>query len=396
MSAVITAVEMDRKPAAVAGPIDVFIDDRSSKRVELVRGDAITPTRITWLWPGHLAKGKLHILAGAPGTGKTTLALAFAAAITSNGNMPCGSRAPRGSVLIWSGEDDPADTLVPRLRAAGADMTKVFFVGAVREEGDSRFFNPATDIDLLMAEAARINDIALVIADPVVSAVSGDSHKNSEVRRALQPLVDLGSTTGAAILGISHFSKGTGDRDPLERVSGSIAFGALARIVMVTAKNNGGQRIVARAKSNIGPDGGGFQYELEMVDADGIEASRVVWGARIDGSARELVGMCASDEVSSQTDEVEQFLTDALADGEVSAADIKQEAGRLGFSEKTLRRACQRLRVKTRKSSFKDGWFWRLPPQGDHEGVQDAYAGNGSSSASSGHLRAEVLEVIEL
>jgi putative DNA primase/helicase len=247
-----------------------------------------------------------------------------------------------------------------------------------------------------MAEAARINDIALVIADPVVSAVSGDSHKNSEVRRALQPLVDLGSTTGAAILGISHFSKGTGDRDPLERVSGSIAFGALARIVMVTAKNNGGQRIVARAKSNIGPDGGGFQYELEMVDADGIEASRVVWGARIDGSARELVGMCASDEVSSQTDEVEQFLTDALADGEVSAADIKQEAGRLGFSEKTLRRACQRLRVKTRKSSFKDGWFWRLPPQGDHEGVQDAYAGNGSSSASSGHLRAEVLEVIEL
>ena len=76
----------------------------------------------------------------------------------------------------------------------------------------------------------------MIIVDPIVSAVSGDSHKNGETRRALQPLVDLASDVNAALIGITHFSKGTSGRDPLERITGSIAFGALARVVMVAAK----------------------------------------------------------------------------------------------------------------------------------------------------------------
>lgn len=100
--------------------------------VELLNGASIRPEPIRWLWPGWLAAGKFHVLAGAPGTGKTSIALALAATITTGGRWPDGALAASGNVLIWSGEDDPCDTLVPRLIASAADMKRVFFVGDLR------------------------------------------------------------------------------------------------------------------------------------------------------------------------------------------------------------------------------------------------------------------------
>lgn len=96
--------------------------------VMLLRGDSIKPEPIDWLWDGWLAAGKLHVLAGAPGTGKSTIAFALAAALTAGRWWPDGKRAPVGSVLIWSGEDDPADTIMPRLLAAGADPARIYIV----------------------------------------------------------------------------------------------------------------------------------------------------------------------------------------------------------------------------------------------------------------------------
>ena len=210
-----------------------------------------------------LAKGKLHILGGAPGTGKTTLTLSLAATVTRGGVWPDGSRClTPGRVVIWSGEDDPADTLVPRLTAAGADLSLVDFVGDVQQDGKARSFDPARDIEPLRHAIKRAGGASLLNVDPVVSAVAGDSH-NSETRRALQPLVDLAGELVAALVGVTHFSKGTSGREPLERLTGSLAFGALARIVMVTAKSQGqaigghAERILCRAKSNIGEDWGG-------------------------------------------------------------------------------------------------------------------------------------------
>jgi RecA-family ATPase len=190
--------------------------------VKLIRGDSIKPEAIDWLWDGWLARGKLHVLAGAPGTGKSTIAFALAAAITAGRKWPDGIKAPRGNVLIWSGEDDPADTIMPRLLAAGADPRNVFIVSGTEHKGEHRPFDPAKDMDALRHQAVLVGDVHLLIADPIVSAVAGDSHKNTEVRRALQPLVDLGAMLGCAVLGISHFSKGTAGRDPTERVTGNI------------------------------------------------------------------------------------------------------------------------------------------------------------------------------
>lgn len=239
--------------------------------VQLVRGDVLKPEPVRWLWDGWLALGKLAILAGAPGTGKTTIALSIAAAVSSGGLLPDGTRCPVGDVLIWSGEDDPADTLTPRLHAAGADLTRVHFVVDVLEKGQHRPFDPASDTPDLLAAARNLPNLRCIILDPVVSAVAGDSHKNTEVRRGLQPLVDFANATGAALVGITHFSKGGQGQDPAQRVTGSIAFTAVARVVLVVAKVHDAEgserRILARSKSNIGPDEGGFCYTLEQVEA---------------------------------------------------------------------------------------------------------------------------------
>jgi putative DNA primase/helicase len=204
--------------------------------VVLVNGADLTPEPVRWLWDGWLAMGKLHILAGAPGQGKTTIAIGFAATVTSGGRWPDGSRCVPGNVLIWSGEDDPADTLLPRLLAAGADASRVFFVTGARVNGELDSFDPSRDMLALQEQAERIGNVRLIIVDPIVSAVTGDSHKNTETRRALQPLVDLAAGMDAALLGITHFSKGGQGSDPTQRVVGSIAFTAVARVVLVAAR----------------------------------------------------------------------------------------------------------------------------------------------------------------
>jgi len=328
----------------------------------------ITPEPIRWLWNGWLAKGKLHILAGMAGTGKTTIAIALASTITTGGRFPDGSKCPIGSVLIWSGEDSPADTLVPRLMAAGADLSKVYFVGETTADYELRGFDPATDMQPLMIKATSIPDLALLIIDPIVNAVAGDSHKNGEVRRALQPVVEFGEKLNCAVLGITHFSKGGQGKDPLERVTGSLAFGALARIVLATAKINDGdktKRIVCRAKSNIGVDTGGFEYDLQEKEVDtGIFSSYALWGDAVDGSAMELLAEPDNRETGndnqSALDDAKLFLQLLLADGELSQKQIKDDANGASHSWRTVERAKKELNIRSSKSLLDKCWYWKL------------------------------------
>jgi putative DNA primase/helicase len=351
-------------------------DEAAAKRsaddgVVLVNGSDLTPEPIRWLWPDWLALGKLHILAGAPGQGKTTIAIAMAATVTVGGRWPDGSRCDPGNVLIWSGEDDPADTLLPRLVAAGADRSRCYFVQGTRINGDLESFDPARDMAALEWQAHQIGGVKLLIVDPVVSAVAGDSHKNTEVRRALQPLVDLASRLDAAALGISHFSKGGAGTDPASRVVGSIAFTAVARVVLVAAKvkpedgdDNNDRRILARGKSNIGPDAGGFEYHIDQIEAlPGIRASRVTWGKAVEGTARELLtdpDDLADDSTGDTTDLLRAELTpDGWTDADAACQPLKDA----GFTKKQIWTASKKLRVIRRKSGMKSGWIWRLPGQ---------------------------------
>jgi putative DNA primase/helicase len=290
-------------------------------------------------------------------------------------------------VLIWSGEDDPADTLLPRLIASGADRTRCYFVSGTRIDGEVEPFDPARDMAALEEQALAIGGIKLLIVDPVVSAVAGDSHKNTEVRRALQPLVDLGSRLDAAVLGISHFSKGGAGSDPASRVVGSIAFTAVARVVLVAAKvkaEDGEQdqdrRILARGKSNIGPDDGGFEYAIEQAEPlPGIHASYVTWGKSVAGSARDLLAEPTEQESTSDSksavDAAVAFLLEALADGLTPSKTVQAEAKDAGVSWASCKRASDSLKVVKRKG---DGglWYWKLPNL-LNQVAQDAQHSNG-------------------
>lgn len=335
-------------------------------RAELTPAASIVPKAIRWLWPGWIARGKLTLLAGAGGSGKTTLAMGLIGTITSGGRWPDGEPFhERTNALIWSSEDDPADTLVPRLMAAGADLKRVHIIqGRVNAIGDREPFDPATDFDLLRDAVASIGGGSLLLLDPVVNVVKGDMHRANEVRRSLQAVVDFAEENGCAVLGISHFSKGSGGTSPADRVIGSQAFGALARAVLVAAKQEDSDvRVLARAKSNIGTDQGGCSYTIETCTVgDGIETTRVLWGEIIEGSAREILADIegGEDEGTSEKEDAEQFLVSLLAHGQVPVKQIKADAAGAGHAWRTVERAKKSLGVEAVKVGLKEGWVWRL------------------------------------
>lgn len=344
--------------------------------VELIRANNINPEPILWLWNGWLAAGKVHIFAGSAGTGKTTISIALAATVSSGGRWPDGNRCIVGNVVIWSGEDDPKDTLIPRLIQAGADLSRVYFVSGIVFGDLKRSFDPAKDMELLGSKLEEAGDVHLVIIDPIVSAISGDSHKNAEVRRGLQPLVDLAVSMSFALLGITHFTKGTSGNEPIERITGSLAFGALARIVLVATKqqnkDSDDTRLFLRAKSNIGPDSGGFEYELHNAELDtypGVFTSSVAWGKSVVGSARELLTNAETLEVSSKESalsEATRFLSKILAYGPMPMRTIEDQAYGNGYSWATIRRAKSSLDVISFREEGNIGekekrWFWQLP-----------------------------------
>lgn len=367
-----------------------------ARAVVLACGSNLKPTPVDWVWFGWLAAGKLQLLAGAPGQGKTTIALSFGAIITTGGFWPDGTRctAP-GNVLIWSGEDDPADTLLPRLLAAGADRSRCYFVQGVRDaDGVIQPFDPATDLQRLQEAIQAIGGIKLLIVDPIVAVVTGDSHKNTEVRRGLQPVVDLAAAGGFAILGITHFSKGGAGSDPTQRVIGSTAFAAVARLVMVAAKvkapegeDDSDVRILARSKSNIGDDKGGFEYRLEQSEPlPGIHASYVAWSRAVAGTARELLTDPDDDSVSEASNAA-SFLESLLGDGPMPAKAVYADAEGAGFSRDQIKRAATKAGIERRKTGMNGGWVWALPgeecAEGSTKGAKSAPFKNVHSSHSS-------------
>ena len=341
---------------------------KAEQGVILLKASELKPKPINWIWDGWIAGGKFHLLGGVAGTGKTTISLALASSITNGGRFPDNTRSPSGNVVVWTGEDDISDTLTPRLMAMGANLDKVHFVQGVIGEDGEQPFNPSTDMLILQQAIAKVGNVKLLIIDPIVSVVKGDSHKNAEVRKDLAPLIQMAESMGFAIIGITHFSKGTSGKEPIERITGSLAFGAVARIVLVASKSKSDDsedvRIFLRAKSNIGADNGGFEYSLEQaVTEGGIETSRVLWGDAIEGSARELLVDAEDDSDGGSMAECMQFLNSILSNGEMPATEVKKDCIGAGHSISTMNRAKKKLGIEAKKIGIGRGssWVWEMP-----------------------------------
>ncbi|OYY58987.1 MAG: hypothetical protein B7Y55_01255 [Polynucleobacter sp. 35-46-207] len=339
--------------------------------VQLMKGSNVEMRPITWLIDQWLPMGKLTLLAGAGGTGKTTLALGIAAAITSGGTFPTGQKyLGRSNILIWSSEDDPEDILMPRLAAMGADLERIYILKSVREDGDDRTFNAATDLDGLKTAVDSIGGVVLILLDPIIGLVKGNSDKANDVREGLDPLVEFSQNQRCAIIGISHFSKGGQGKDPAERVLGSQAFTALPRMVWGTIiDKDTGDRVLVRLKTNLSARDGGFLYSVEQTQYNGIDTSIVIWKGQIEGSSHQIISNAEAvdfdGENGSELGDCAQWLKSYLEDvgGSQEKKVIADLARANGYGNSSLYRAKDALKLVAKVEGFASSRrsIWMLP-----------------------------------
>ncbi|WP_179293487.1 AAA family ATPase [Mycobacterium intracellulare] len=339
--------------------------DSRASTVALTRLSDVKPERVTWLWPGWLPRGKPVTLDGDPGLGKSTLSDEFAAVVTTGGQWPDGTRCEYpGSVLLMSAEDGLADTVRPRLDAAGADVTKVHAIEGIPlvDEDGERVLRPPTLADVVALEGAIAEtDARLLVVDVIMAYLptGTDSHKDQDIRRVLSRLAALADRTGCTVLLLRHLNKAKGG-DPLYRGGGSIGIVGAARAGMLVAPDpeDPERRVLASVKSNLGPRPDSLAYRL--IEAGDHGVARVKWEGQTNHTAHTLLSE-PHDEDQGAATEAEQWLSDYLAEqGAAPSKVVKVGAAKVGIRERTLQRAVKSLGVVVESRGFPRVTWWHL------------------------------------
>lgn len=386
------------------------------RHIRAIKASTIKMRATLWLWleimngvnaANWLPLGGLSLLGGREGIGKSTVAYGIAAQVT-RGTLPgCYYGKPR-AVVISATEDAWAQTVVPRLAAAGADLELVYRVDAVSAEGFAGALMLPDDMVELRELCAEV-DVALIMLDPLMGSISGrlDSHKDQEVRQALEPLSRLAHDTQSAILGLIHVNKSQGT-DILTRLMASRAFSAVARAVLYctreeTAPDDDGAKpkqktyLFGQAKNNLGPEveytrrysieyfSPGFDDELKKP----IDSCRIVWHGRIDERIADIVSAQerprhAERKTVGKT--AERWLRDYLErHGPTPSRKVVDAAELEGFSERTIQRVSSRIAVITNIPGTKKQTEWSLPDPGvtGVTGVTDMSGATGATGGTS-------------
>ena len=318
------------------------------QQLKLLTMSDIQAEEVRWLWQPYLPRGKITIIQGDPGDGKTTFVLALTALLTQGFPMPGGGAAPPMNVIYQTAEDGLADTIRPRLDALGADCSRVLVI----DEGEREL----TLDDQRLAQAIRQTGAGLAVLDPIQAYLGNgvDMHRANEVRPIFKRLGQLAEQTGCAIVLVGHMNQMQGAKSAY-RGLGSIDFRAAARSVLLVgrSKDDDEQRVVVHDKSSLAPEGPAFLFSLDS-------ETGFRWDGFCDATASELLS--GSGPSTTKTEQAERLLLDLLAGGEMPSDELLSRASTLGISERTLKIAKQNLGVTATRRG--DRWYSHLPEEG--------------------------------
>jgi hypothetical protein len=351
----------------------------------LVSLASVEPERLTWLWPGRLPAGKIVTIDGDPSVGKSTLAVDLAAHVSTGKPWPDGATCERGNVLILSAEDGLADTIRPRLDAAGGDPVRVDALTAVRAVDDEgkMYERPPTLADIAQIRAAILRTGAvLVVIDVLMAFLPGkvDSHKDQDIRAVLSRLTKVGEETGCTFVLLRHLNKG-GSGSPMYRGGGSIGIVGAARAGFLVARDpdDPDTRVVACVKSNLAREPESLCYRLEA--APDSDVAHVVWTGT---SAHDAAGLLRNVGDDDQDDrrEIEEWLEEFMndRDGRVAAKDVTNAGRKVGYSVDQVKRAKKKLGIESMKAGMGGGWDWAMRAEGSTKGAKGVALGEPHSS----------------
>ncbi|MGC1852272.1 MAG: AAA family ATPase [Solirubrobacterales bacterium] len=359
--------------------------------------EEIVARPVRWLWRPRVALGKITGLAGRPKVGKGLLCSELIARVTRgelDGDLDC----PR-DVIVVTTEDEPGDTLKPRLLAAGADLSRVsyFEMGALDAPIPFRVPQHADELARRVAE----KQAALVVIDPLIEFVDAkaDTHKSQPVRQAIASLNQIARSHGCAIVAIIHLNK-SASTDALLRHEASAAFTQIMRATMLLARDpddpngeHGDQRVLAVTSSNLAREASSLLFRVEPQTVNGdtgekIDTARIVHVGESDADGADLLGSIDAD-ARSEHDEAIEFLRSELATGPQPAKKIQDAARDAGIGPGSLKRAKRRLGVGSKKQGMGAGWAWELPLPKESAAKGTGAVPAKESPSSPSHLQAE-------